>query len=87
MVKSSEFERLSLLKNYEFSPAGTVGFNKAEVTKGGVSTDEVDCKSFESKLQSGLYFIGEVLDATGRLGGYNLHWAFASATSLARNLT
>ena len=57
---------------------GTEGFNKAEVTLGGVDTDELSSRSMESKKVPGLYFLGEVIDVTGHLGGYNLHWAWAS---------
>lgn len=85
-LKNDEFEKLSELKNYEFAPAGNFGFTKAEVTKGGVETSEVDNITFQSKLQKDLYFIGEVLNVTGELGGYNFQWAFASANSLARNI-
>ncbi|WP_024955624.1 NAD(P)/FAD-dependent oxidoreductase [Sulfurospirillum arcachonense] len=85
-LKKEELEKLNLLKNYEFAPAGNFGFTKAEVTKGGVNTDEIDAVSFESKLQKKLYFIGEVLDVTGELGGYNFQWAFASANSLATHI-
>ena len=60
------------LQNYTFAPAGTFGFNKAEVTKGGVNTKELI--DFESKSVNGLYFIGEVLDVTDELGGYNFQW-------------
>jgi len=65
------------LHNYVMSPAGNFGYTKAEVTKGGISTDEIDV-NFESKFQKDLYFIGEVLDVTGELGGYNFQWAFSS---------
>jgi len=65
------------VKNYVMSPAGNFGYTKAEVTKGGINTDEIK-SSFESKLQKNLFFIGEVLDVTGELGGYNFQWAFAS---------
>lgn len=85
-LKNDDFEKLLKLKNYEFAPAGNFGFSKAEVTKGGICTDEVDSVTFESKLQKGLYFVGEVLDVTGELGGYNFHWAFASANSLSSNI-
>jgi hypothetical protein len=57
----------------------TEGFHKAEVTRGGVSTAELSSKTMESKRISGLYFIGEVVDVTGWLGGYNFQWAWASA--------
>ena len=56
----------------------TEGFNKAEVTLGGVDTDELSSRSMESRKVPGLYFLGEVIDVTGHLGGYNLHWAWAS---------
>jgi predicted Rossmann fold flavoprotein len=59
-------------------PSGTVGYNKAEVTKGGVDTDELSSKTMEAKKVPGLYFIGEVVDVTGWLGGYNFQWAWAS---------
>ena len=81
-----EKQKVLKLKNYTFSPAGTFGFSKAEVTKGGVCTDEVDNITFESKKRKNLYFIGEVLNITGELGGYNIQWAFSSAMSCAKNL-
>ncbi|KAA0874224.1 BaiN/RdsA family NAD(P)/FAD-dependent oxidoreductase [Nitrincola tapanii] len=59
-------------------PAGTEGYKTAEVTLGGVSTDAISSKTFEAKTQPGLFFIGEVLDVTGWLGGYNFQWAWAS---------
>lgn len=59
-------------------PPGTEGYRTAEVTRGGVSTDEVSSKTFEAKQVPGLYFIGEVLDVTGWLGGFNFQWAWAS---------
>ncbi len=59
-------------------PSGTVGYNKAEVTRGGVDTNELSSKTMESKKIPGLYFIGEVVDVTGWLGGYNFQWAWAS---------
>jgi predicted Rossmann fold flavoprotein len=59
-------------------PEQTAGYDKAEVSLGGVDTDEVSSKTFEAHKQSGLYFIGEVLDVTGHLGGYNFQWAWAS---------
>jgi hypothetical protein len=78
-VTSSELERLRSLSRYSFAPAGTFGYSKAEVTKGGVSTDELNAYTMMSEKEGGLYFIGEVLDVTGRLGGYNFQWAFSSA--------
>ncbi|MBE0492231.1 MAG: aminoacetone oxidase family FAD-binding enzyme [Sulfurospirillum sp.] len=81
-----EIASLQSLKNYIFAPAGNFGYTKAEITKGGVCTDEIDAHSFESKLQKRLYFIGEVLDVSGELGGYNLQWAFASAVACANHV-
>ncbi|MDY0040313.1 MAG: NAD(P)/FAD-dependent oxidoreductase [Desulforhabdus sp.] len=66
------------LHGWEMWPAGVEGFNKAEVTSGGVDTSELSSKTMESKKVPGLYFVGEVIDVTGHLGGYNLHWAWAS---------
>jgi predicted Rossmann fold flavoprotein len=77
-LTSSEKALLLTLKNYTFSPAGNFGFTKAEVTRGGVCTGEVDAQTFESKRCKHLYCIGEVLDVTGELGGFNFQWAFAS---------
>ncbi|WP_240537012.1 NAD(P)/FAD-dependent oxidoreductase [Marinomonas flavescens] len=66
------------LANFDIAPNGTEGYRTAEVTLGGVNTKEVSSKTFESNKQKGLYFIGEVLDVTGWLGGYNFQWAWAS---------
>ena len=59
-------------------PSGTEGYAKAEVTLGGVDTNELSSKTMESKQAPGLYFIGEVVDVTGQLGGHNFQWAWAS---------
>jgi len=64
--------------NWKIVPAGTEGFEKAEVTRGGVDTTELSSRTFEARKVPGLFFIGEVLDVTGWLGGFNLHWAWAS---------
>ena len=85
-ITSEEVDKLQSLNHYVFAPAGTFGYSKAEVTKGGVSTDEVDAKTMMSKKEDGLYFLGEVLDVTGRLGGYNFQWAFSSAYICFKNL-
>ncbi|MBS2001022.1 MAG: NAD(P)/FAD-dependent oxidoreductase [Candidatus Obscuribacterales bacterium] len=66
------------LHSWSLFPAGTVGYRKAEVTRGGVDTQELSSQSMESKKVPGLYFIGEVVDVTGQLGGYNFQWAWAS---------
>lgn len=73
----------SSLNNWQIKPSGTEGYRVAEVTLGGVDTNEISSKTFESKLCSNLYFIGEVLDVTGQLGGYNFHWAWASGYACA----
>jgi predicted Rossmann fold flavoprotein len=74
-----------LLSNWELTPTGTEGYKKAEVTLGGVDTRDVSSQTMESK-QPGLYFIGEVLDVTGWLGGYNFQWAWASGFACAQGL-
>jgi len=63
---------------WQVAPAGTEGYEKAEVTAGGVDTDELSAKSMESRKVPGLFFIGEVVDVTGHLGGFNFQWAWAS---------
>jgi predicted Rossmann fold flavoprotein len=68
----------ALLNNWRLAPDGSEGYQKAEVTAGGVDTDELSSKTMEAKRQPGLYFIGEVVDVTGHLGGYNFQWAWAS---------
>jgi len=69
------------LHAWTVKPAGTEGFAKAEVTVGGVDTAELDARTMESKRVKGMYFIGEVVDVTGWLGGYNFQWAWASAVA------
>nr|WP_086934753.1 NAD(P)/FAD-dependent oxidoreductase [Agarilytica rhodophyticola] len=74
-----EIERLAqCFHRWQIIPPGTEGYRTAEVTRGGVDTNEVSSKTFEAKQVSGLYFIGEVLDVTGWLGGFNFQWAWAS---------
>ena len=67
------------LQHFEVKPSGTEGYRTAEVTLGGVDTTEVSSKTMESRKQKGLYFVGEVLDVSGHLGGFNFQWAWASA--------
>lgn len=74
------------LKQYTFIPASTVGYDKAEVTRGGVDTRDISSKTMESKLVPGLYFVGEVLDVTGLLGGYNFQWAWSSGWAAGNSL-
>lgn len=83
-LSRNEWQRLESLKSYSFAPAGTFGYSKAEVTKGGVVTDEVDASTMMSKKVDNLYFLGEVLDVTGELGGYNFQWAFSTAFVCAK---
>jgi len=71
---------------FTVSPAGTEGFAKAEVTAGGVDTREIDSNTLMSRRIPGLHFIGEVVDVTGWLGGYNFQWAWASAAAAGRSL-
>jgi hypothetical protein len=85
-LSSQEWIAVEKLKNYSFAPAGTFGYSKAEVTKGGVATDEVDASSMMSKKVENLYFLGEVLDVTGELGGYNFQWAFSTAFVCAKGI-
>ena len=78
-LSATEQQRLAdHLASWMVMPVGTEGYKKAEVTLGGVATDRISSKTFESQHQCGLYFIGEVLDVTGHLGGFNFHWAWAS---------
>ena len=69
------------LGNWPLTPSGTEGYRTAEVTLGGVDTGEVSSTTMESRRAPGLYFIGEVLDVTGHLGGYNFQWAWASGAA------
>jgi hypothetical protein len=73
------------LHAWSVTPAGTEGYAKAEVTAGGVDTAELDARTMESRKVAGLYFIGEVVDVTGWLGGYNFQWAWASGASAGRS--
>ena len=77
--KQREFDdTLQLLHAWPFTPAGTEGYAKAEVTLGGVDTAQLSSKTMESRRVPGLFFIGEVVDVTGWLGGYNFQWAWSS---------
>ncbi len=84
LYKLSEKEKNAFknIKSYRFAPAGNFGFSKAEVTKGGVCTDEIDADTMMSKKCEGLFFLGECLNVTGELGGYNFQWAFSTAHAL-----
>jgi len=77
-----DFERQ--LHAWTITPAGTEGYQKAEVTAGGVDTDELSAKTMECRKVPGLFFIGEVVDVTGQLGGFNFQWAWASGAAAGR---
>ena len=82
-----EKEKLvEIIHHWSFVPSGTEGYRKAEVTRGGVDTDQVSSKTMESRIQKDLFFIGEVLDVTGLLGGYNFQWAWSSGYVAALNV-
>lgn len=76
----------SLIHEFKVKPAGDKGYDKAEVMRGGVSTDELSSKTLEAKKVPGLYFGGECVDVTGWLGGYNFQWAWASGFVIARGI-
>ena len=79
-------EIVSALQNWQLKPTATEGYRTAEVTLGGISTVEISSKSMESSLQKGLYMIGECVDVTGWLGGFNFQWAWSSGVAAARDI-
>ncbi|MEO1660239.1 MAG: NAD(P)/FAD-dependent oxidoreductase [Pseudomonadota bacterium] len=86
-LSNQHLDRVSqALKGWSLRPAGTEGWRTAEVTAGGVATDALSSRTMESQLHSGLFFIGECVDVTGWLGGYNFQWAWASAAAAAEAL-
>ena len=72
------------LRDWQFNPNGSEGFAKAEVTVGGISTAELSSQTMEARKMPGLFAIGEAVDVTGWLGGYNFQWAWASAAAAAQ---
>jgi predicted Rossmann fold flavoprotein len=74
------------LHHWQFNPQGTEGYEKAEVTAGGIDTTELSAQTMECNRVAGLYFIGEVVDVTGHLGGFNFQWAWASGAAAGRAL-
>ncbi|HTN50183.1 MAG TPA: NAD(P)/FAD-dependent oxidoreductase [Burkholderiaceae bacterium] len=81
-VSDADLRTLAIsLKQWALVPTGTEGYRKAEVTRGGVATDELSQSSLEARKAPGLHFIGEVVDVTGWLGGYNFQWAWASGVA------
>jgi predicted Rossmann fold flavoprotein len=85
-TNSALTEMEKLLHAWPISPAGTEGFEKAEVTAGGVDTGELSAQTMQSRKVPGLFFIGEVVDVTGQLGGFNFQWAWASGAAAGRAL-
>jgi len=85
-LNNSELEKIKNIHKYEFAPAGNFGFTKAEVSRGGVLSKELNSYTLESLNNKNLYFIGEVVDVTGELGGYNFQWAFSSAKVCANSI-
>lgn len=86
-LTKADVERIDqTLHRWEFAPGGTEGYRTAEVTKGGVDTQQISSKTMESQLRPGLFFIGEVLDVTGWLGGYNFQWAWSSGWAAAQHV-
>ncbi len=78
-IKNEDLQKLlQHIKHWILKPSGTEGYRTAEVTKGGVDVNQISSKTMEVKHQQGLFFIGEVLDVTGHLGGYNFQWAWSS---------
>ena len=71
----------STLSGWQLAPSGTQGYAKAEVTLGGVDTRDLSSRTMEARVCPGLYFIGEVMDVTGHLGGYNFQWAWSSGVA------
>src|SRR5699024_8751376 len=88
-VCSSDLDQqalISTLTDWRVQPNGTEGYRTAEVTLGGVDTNELSSRTMEARKVPGLYFIGEVMDVTGWLGGYNFQWAWSSAWACAQDL-
>ncbi|HTD42459.1 MAG TPA: NAD(P)/FAD-dependent oxidoreductase [Mucilaginibacter sp.] len=86
-LSNADLEKISaLIHEFKVKPAGDKGYDKAEVMRGGVSTDELSSKTLEAKKVPGLFFGGECVDVTGWLGGYNFQWAWASGFVIAQNL-
>ncbi|MBZ5643957.1 MAG: NAD(P)/FAD-dependent oxidoreductase [Acidobacteriia bacterium] len=84
---NQDLHQLELLTHkWTIEPAGTEGYEKAEVTAGGVDTDELSSKTMEARKIPGLFFVGEVVDVTGQLGGFNFQWAWASGAAAGRSL-
>jgi predicted Rossmann fold flavoprotein len=86
-ISNIEIQKLSdRINHWQVGPTGTEGYRTAEVTVGGVNTRELTSKTMESNLQPGLYFVGEVVDVTGHLGGHNFQWAWSSGWVAGQNI-
>lgn len=85
-ITQEQKAKLSFIHAYQFAPAGNFGFTKAEASRGGVLAKELNFYTMESLKVQNLYFIGEVVDVTGELGGYNFQWAFSSGVVCAKGL-
>lgn len=85
-LNAEEFAKLSLIQKYKMAPSGTLGLTKAEVCRGGLACEEIELNTMQSIKANGLYFIGETVDVTGELGGYNFQWAFSSAVVCAMDI-
>ena len=78
-LRDKDLDRVgALLNHWEMTPVGSEGYAKAEVTTGGVDTNALSSRTMEARSMPGLYFIGEAVDVTGWLGGYNFQWAWSS---------
>ena len=87
-MSNADIEQLvQRIQNYTFKPVSSTGYHKAEVTRGGVSTSELNQKNMESKKMPHAFFIGETVDITGELGGYNFQWAWASGFVCGQHLS
>jgi hypothetical protein len=85
-LSNKDIDKISeFIHNFRLKPNGTLGYKKAEVTKGGIDCKELSSRNMMSKKIDGLFFIGEVVDVTGWLGGYNFQWAWSSAVAVAEN--
>ena len=86
-LSNADLEKISTaINDWRVKPAGSEGYRTAEVTLGGIDTNELSSKTMEAKSVPGLYFIGEVVDVTGWLGGYNFQWAWSSAWAAGQNV-
>ncbi|MTJ92490.1 MAG: aminoacetone oxidase family FAD-binding enzyme [Desulfovibrio sp.] len=86
LSRAARLAMVEAVQKHSITPGATAGLKKAEACSGGVNTDEVDPKTMRSRVRNNLFVVGELLDVTGLLGGYNLHWAWASGIAAGREL-